>query len=340
MKFTNMGIGLLAGFAIAFPVSASSISDFYKGKQITHVVGYGSGGSYDTYSRLLDRHISRHIPGHPSVITQNMPGAGGRKAADWLYNIAPKDGTALATFSQNIPIDQALNRKGINFNVTKMNWIGNLFQSNNILVTWHSSGVKTIEDARQKEITIGGTGVNSPDTFYPRVVNNVLGTKFKIIAGYKGGSAIDLAMERGEVGGRGSTSWLVVKMQHPEWIRDKKINILFQVGSNKEPELPDVRLLSELGKTAKQRQILEFISANVMLGRPVITGPGVPSERVAALRKAFDETAKDPLLQADAKKLHMEVNPVSGEVLQKHVTSLIAMPAQVIDKVRTLSAKK
>lgn len=340
MKLICLGLGICTSFALTVSASADPVEDFYKNKQITHVIGHGVGGSYDSYSRLVDRHIGKHILGNPKVISQSMPGAGGRRAAGWLYNVAPKDGTAIATFSQNIPIDQALNRKGINFDVTKLNWIGNPFQSNNILITWHTSGVKTIEDARKKEITVGGTGVNSPDTFYPRVANNVLGTKFKIVPGYKGGAAIDLALERGEVSGRGSTSWLSTKIQRPEWIRDKKINILFQMGSVKDPELPHVPLLSELGKTKEEQQILDFISSNVVLGRPIVTAPGVPNERVAALRKAFDTTMNDAQFKADAKKLNMEVSPVSGQMLQQHVAKLMSLPPQVIEKIKLLSAKQ
>jgi tripartite-type tricarboxylate transporter receptor subunit TctC len=340
MKIAQLGLSVFVCASFSAPALADEIADFYAGKRMTHVIGHGTGGSYDSYSRLLDRHIGRHIPGNPTVISQNMPGAGGRKAAGWLYNVAPKDGTVIATFSQNIPIDQALSKKSLKYDVRKFNWIGNAFQSNNILMTWHRSGVKTIEDARKKEVTVGGTGMNSPDTFYPRVANSVLGTKFRIIPGYKSGSAIDLAMERGEVGGRGSTSWLSTKIQRPDWIRDKKFSILFQMGTRKEPELPQIPLLSDLGKTKEQRQILEFVSSNVMLGRPVVTAPGVPASRVVALRKAFDDTMKDPVFLADAEKHKMVVSPVSGTAIQAHVVKTVEMPPQVLEKIRRLSGPK
>ena len=340
MRIAHFGLGVFVCVTFAIPAFGNQIADFYKGNRITHIIGHGVGGSYDSYARLVDRHIGRHIPGNPTLISQNMPGAGGRKAASWLYNVAPKDGSAIATFSQNIPIDQALSKKTLKYDVRKFSWIGNPFQSNNILVTWYTSGIKTIDDARKREITVGGTGMNSPDTFYPRVANSVLGTKFRIIPGYKSGSAIDLAMERGEVGGRGSNSWLTMKVKKAEWIRDNKVNILFQMGTRKEPELPQIPLLADLGKTEEQRQILEFVSSNVMLGRPIVTAPGVPADRVAALRKAFDETMKDPEFLADAKKHKMALNPVSGEMLQAHVIKTVEMPHAVLEKIRRLSAPK
>jgi tripartite-type tricarboxylate transporter receptor subunit TctC len=316
------------------PVAAQPVADFYKGKQVNLIIGYGVGGGYDQYARVLARYLGPHIPGDPNVVVQNMPGAGSRKAANWLYNIAPKDGSVLATLGQNTPTDQALGQAGIQFDANKFNWLGNMVVVNNTLAVWHTTGVKTIEEATKKELAIGATGASSPSVLYPQVANNLLGTKFKIISGYPGGGDINLALERGEVDGRGSNSWASWKSTKAEWLRDKKVNILFQVGLTRESDLPDVPLLSELGKTAEERQILEVISADVAVGRPILTTPDVPSDRVAALRKAFDETIADKAFLAEAEKQKMDINPLSGAELQQIVAKVLAHSPEVIAKVK------
>jgi tripartite-type tricarboxylate transporter receptor subunit TctC len=205
---------------------------------------------------VLARFYGDHVPGNPVLVPQNMPGAGSRKAANWLYNVAPKDGTALATLGQNTPTDQALGAEGIQFDVRKFAWIGNMVVVNNTLATWHTSGVKTIADARAKPIPVGASGAASPSVLYPQVSNNLLGTKFKIISGYPGGGDINIALERGEVLGRGSNSWASWKSTKPEWVRDHLINILFQVGPKREADLPDVPLWAELAQNDEQKRVL------------------------------------------------------------------------------------
>jgi tripartite-type tricarboxylate transporter receptor subunit TctC len=314
--------------------AAQSVADFYKGKNVSVIIGYGVGGGYDQYARVLARFMGSQIPGTPTLVVQNMPGAGSRKAANWLYNVAPKDGSVLATLGQNTPTDQALGQPGIQFDANKFNWIGNMVVVNNSLAVWHTTGVKTLEDATKKELAIGASGASSPSVLYPQVANNLLGTQFKIISGYPGGGDINLAMERGEVDGRGSNSWASWKSTKADWLKDKKVNILFQVGLKRESDLPDVPLLSELGRTPEERQVLEVISADVAVGRPILTTPDVPKDRVAALRKAFDDTIKDKAFLAEAEKQKMDINPLSGEELQQVVAKVLSHSPDVIAKVK------
>src|ERR1700730_3201070 len=279
---------------MAVPAAADDVADFYRGKRINLVVGYGTGGGYDLYARMLGRFLGDHIPGKPAIIAQNMPGAGSRGAANWLYKVAPRDGTVIATLGQTTPADQALGEPGIQFDVRKFNWIGNMVVVNNIMFVSVATGIKTIDDAKKKVLTIGATGASSPSVLYPQVSNNLLGTKFKIVSGYPGGGDINLAVERREVDGRGSDSWASMKSTHPDWLRDHAINILFQVGPRRESDLPDVPLWTELAANEAQRQVLDILSADVSVGRPIVTAPEVPADRVKALRQAFDETMRDP----------------------------------------------
>jgi tripartite-type tricarboxylate transporter receptor subunit TctC len=317
----------------AGPALGDAISDLYKGERITLIVGYGTGGGYDQYARVLARFYGDHIPGNPVIVPQNMPGAGSRKAANWLYNVAPRDGTALATLGQNTPTDQALGAEGIQFDVRRFNWIGNMIVVNNTLATWHTSGVRTIEDARAKSIPVGASGAASPSVLYPQASNNLLGTRFKIISGYPGGGDINIAMERGEVMGRGSNSWASWKSTRPDWLRDRLINIVFQVGPRREADLPEVPLWTELAE-GEERRVLEVLSGDVAVGRPIVAPPGVADDRVRALRAAFDATMKDSRFRAEAARQRMDINPLGGEELQRTVGRIVDVPARVVAMVR------
>lgn len=325
-------VTLLAGSAAA--ALADEVADFYRGKRINLVIGYSAGGGYDTYFRLLARFIGEHIPGKPTIVAQNMPGAGSRGAANWLYRIAPKDGTVIATLSQTTPTDQALSHPGIQFDVRKFNWLGNMVVVNNILFVSAASGVSTIDDAKKKQLVVGATGASSPSVLYPQVSNNLLGTKFKIVSGYPGGGEIHLALERGEVDGRGSDSWASIRATNTEWLRQRKIIILFQIGPKREPDLADTMLWSELGQNEEQRRILEILSSDVAVGRPLLTAPDVPADRVKALRKAFDDTLKNPQFLDAAKKANMYLNPMGGEELHQIVNRIVNTSPTIIDKVK------
>jgi tripartite-type tricarboxylate transporter receptor subunit TctC len=308
-----------------------SVEEFYRGKKIDLIIGYSSGGTYDLYARLVARHLGNYIPGNPTIVPRNMPGAASRTAAAWVYNIAPKDGTILATADQSLAVAQAMGDKRMNFDTTKFIYIGNPNSENNTTVTWHTSGVKTIEDAKRKEITIGATG-SGTSVHYPKAMNALLGTKFKIIVGYPGGNDINLAMERGEVDGRGSNSWMSWKATRPDWLTEKKINILVQIGLSKAPDLPHVPLLTDLAGNEEDRAVLRLLSASATVGRPIFTTPDVPAERVKALRDAFAKMIKDPAFLEQAKKEHFEVDPVTGEDLQKIVAEIVATPQPIAQR--------
>jgi tripartite-type tricarboxylate transporter receptor subunit TctC len=302
--------GLLSAAALSLgmtaPARADDVADSYRGKRISLVIGYGTGGGYDLYARMLGRFMGDHVPGKPTIIAQNMPGAGSRGAANWLYKVAPpRDGTVIATVSQTTPTDQVLDQPGIQFDVRKLNWIGNMVIANNLLFVFAGSGVTSLEPAKRKPLAIGATGASTPSVLYPQVSNNLLGTKFRIVSGYPSGGDINIALERGEVDGH-VDSWASIKSSHPDWLRGHAVNLLFQVGAKREAELPDVPLWSELGQIDEQRQILEILSGDMAIGRPIVTAPDVPPERVRALRRAFDDTLMDPSFIDAANKAHMD----------------------------------
>lgn len=326
--------------ALEIPVYAQDVAGFYRGKQITLVIGYGPGGGYDLYARMLGRFIGAHIPGNPTIVPQNMPGAGSRSAGNWLYKVAPQDGTLIACLGQATPTDQALGQPGVQFDAGKFNWIGNLSLVNNFLFVSAASGVSTFAQAKTKQLAIGATGASSPSVLYPQVSNNLLGSKFKIIAGYPGGGDVNIAVERHEIDGRGSDSLASMKTTHPDWLRDHTINILFQVGPRREPDLPDVPLWTELAGNDDQRQVLTLLSSDVSVGRPILTAPNVPADRVKALRQAFAETVRDPQFIEAAKQANMEMNPMEGEELQQVVEQIVSSPPRILAMVKDAIAIK
>jgi hypothetical protein len=260
-----------------------------------------------------------------------MAGGGSRIAAGYVANVAPKDGTVLGTADQSLAVEQAMGDMSLQFDTTKFVYIGNPAAGNNATFTWATSGVKTIEDATKREVTIGATG-GSTSSQYPKAMNALLGTKFKLIFGYPGGNDINLAMERGEVEGRGSIDAGELKSIHADWLRDKKINVLVQIGLAKSPDLPDAPLLMDLAKNDQDRAMLKLLSAPTTVGRPLFTTPGAPPERVKALRDAFEATMTDPAFIAQAKKQNFDIDPVSGEDLQKIVAEIVASPKSLADR--------
>jgi tripartite-type tricarboxylate transporter receptor subunit TctC len=321
---------------------ADTVSDFYKGKQMRMIVRTTVGGDYDQYSRLLARFIGKHIPGNPSIIVVNMPGGGGITAANYMAQVAPHDGTVFGIVSQGLATDQALGiSPQLKADLREFNWIGNVVYSNQLLVVWHTSPTKTIEDAKQRETTIGTTGAGSASVQYPAFYNNVLGTKFKIVFGYPGGQHIDLAMERGEVEGRGTNPYSGWMASKPTWIPTKQIIPLIQAGLEKEPALPDVPLIIDQPVKSEDKPLLQFMAQASTVGRPFATTPGVPAERVAALRAAFQATLKDPEFIAAAKNENMEINPMNGDKMQEIIFGLLSSPKEVRDRVKVaLEPKK
>jgi tripartite-type tricarboxylate transporter receptor subunit TctC len=286
--------------------------------------------------RMVARHISRHIPGNPTIVPTNMPGAGQMLVANWLANVAPKDGTAIVALSQNMAVNQATGASGVKYDVRQFNWIGNTTDSPNVINSWHTSGIKTIQDVMQRELVVGATGIASGSYLYPYALNQLVGTKFKIVTGYPGGNDINLAMERGEVGGRGSNSWASWKSTRPQWLAEKKINILVQVGIKRNSELPDVPTMQDLGKNELDKRVLTFISVDSAISRPLVTSPGVPPDRVEALRRAFDATMKDAAFLAEAENSKTDINPMTGEEAQKIAEATINTPPEVLARANAL----
>jgi tripartite-type tricarboxylate transporter receptor subunit TctC len=313
--------------------AADAISDFYKSRTVEVDIGTNPGGGYDLYGRLVARHLGDHIPGKPSVIVKNMPGAGGLKMVNWLYNVAPKDGTVLATAPQAIAIEQALGSDGIQYDAGKFTWIGRATPVVEVTFTWHTSPTKTLEDARHRETIMGGSGPTSPTVFYLKLLNGLAGTKFKIIPNYRGTAEVQLGIERGEIEG-GSKSWESMRVDNADWLRDKKVNILLQYAPERSPELPDVPLLSELGKTEADRTALKLYTFGNELGRSIMAPPSVPADRTAALRKAFMDAMQSPKMKAEVKKLKIEIGPMSGEKVAALIDKTLEIPPEIAKRAR------
>jgi tripartite-type tricarboxylate transporter receptor subunit TctC len=330
VKFALRLMPLLVVLGLAaVPAEAQSVADFYRGKTITMAVGTSPGGDYDLRMRMVARYIGRHIPGNPTIIATNMPGAGQMLVANWLASVAPKDGTVIVALSQNLPVSQATGASGVKYDVRQFNWIGNTTDSPNVINSWYTTGIRTIGDVMQRELVVGATGIASGSYLYPHALNTLVGTKFKIVTGYPGGNDVNLAMERGEVGGRGSNSWASWKSTRPQWLADKKVYILVQVGVRRNPELPDIPTLQDLARNDLDAQVLTFISADTAISRPLVTNAGVPRERVEALRQAFEATMKDPDFLTEAAKTKTDVSPMTGEEAQRIATATIDAPPQV-----------
>lgn len=322
----------LALVGAAAQASAQTSEQFYTGKTIDLVIGYPPAGSNDVYARALARHISRHIPGHPTVVPKNMPGAGSFLALGHVFNVAPKDGSVIGIGAPTSPLDEKLGTQGVRFKTAELNWIGRVDSLINMVFLWKTSPVKTFADAQKIESKLSGTGVGSTVSVYPTVTNSVLGTKFKLIMGYKGSNEAQLAVERGEVEGH-STSWTAVKVAHPDWYPDK-INIIVQFALKKHPELPNVPTVVELARNDEERAILSAVMNATEVGTAFFTTPGAPADRVAVLRRSFDATMRDPEFIAETKKTKLTVDPLTGEELQKLVASVSDITPALLEKVR------
>jgi len=324
-------VALVSLACVATAACADPVEDFYRGKQIKLYISTTPGTGYDIYGRLVARFLGEHIPGKPTVLPQNMAGAEGRIAAAYIYNAVAKDGLSIGALNRSVALAQAMGDATLPFDNNKFNWLGNVNADASTLVTWYTSGVKTLADAKVREVTIGATG-DGNSAIFPRVINEVLGTKFKVIRGYPGGAAVNLAMENGEVGGRGDNAWFSWKVGKADWVRDHKINIIVQIGMKKAPDLPDPPLLLDLATNDDDRALFKFLSEPISMGHPYATSPGVPPERVAALRRAFDAMLKDPAFLEAARQLKYDVNSSSGLELSKLVNDIIATPKPIRDR--------
>src|SRR5262245_23360200 len=326
-----VGTALLPSYA-----RADSVADFYRGKTINVYIGVNVGGGYDFEARLLARFMRAHIPGNPVLVPQNMIGAGGIKMANFLYSIAPQDGTAIGMFPNTLIAVQAVGTDGAQYDANKFSWLGSMTSSPLTFTTWHTTGVRTIEEARRKELTVAASNKGAITYTFPRMLNEFLGTKLKIVSGYQGNSTMVVAMERGEVDGV-TNSWDSWKSLNPAWVTDKKINMLVQT----EPKSKDLNIPSvqELARNDEDRQVIALILSGDALGKPLALSPGVPAERVKALRDAFDATVKDPEFIKAATAARIEVDPIPGVTLQERARRVRATPKHLAARARAIIAE-
>ena len=328
-------IGAVIPAAIAF---AQSVGDFYKNRDMDLYIGYSTGGAYDFYARAIGRYMGHHIPGNPTLVPKNMEGAGSLRLANFLYRVAPHDGSALGTFGRGIAFDPLLIGQGDAFDAQKFSWIGSANNEVSVCVAMKDSGITKFDDLFTKELTVGGTGASADTDQFPRVLNATLGTHFKIVEGYPGGNDVLLAMERGEVKGRCGWSWSSVKTTRKDWIDSNKMIVLVQLSLTKHPDMPNVPLITDFAKTDEQRAILKLVFARNVMGRPYVAPPNSPADRLAALRKAFMDTMQDKEFLSEADKSQLEINPVSGEAVEKLVKDVYATPADIIAKAKSAAA--
>jgi tripartite-type tricarboxylate transporter receptor subunit TctC len=337
MRNALFGLCALIGVAALVPAHADPVADFYKGKQIRIIVGAGVGGGYDMYARALARRMGHYIPGSPTVIVQNQPGAGGVIMSNQLFQQGPKDGTAIGAPLSGVPTAPLMQSEA-KYDPTKLNWLGSISSEAYVAYAWHTAPVSHISDVAKTEFLVGATTPGSTTVDYPLLLNEMLGYKFKIVRGYAGPPEINVAIERGEVHGNGSVGWSLTKSLKPDWIKEKKIKNLLQYGLRKHPELQDVPLVIDLARNEQQRQAMKLMFARSDYGRPFFLPPDVPAERVAALRLAFDETMKDREFRAEAERLQLDVEPMSGLEMQKLIAELAGTPPAVVARVRAILA--
>jgi tripartite-type tricarboxylate transporter receptor subunit TctC len=330
MRRTRFGV--ITGLAVLWGAApAPAEPSFYTGKQITLIAGSGVGGGYDLLARLAARHLGRLIPGHPTVIVQNQPAAGSLVATNQIYNTAPKDGTVIALIQRGMLLAKLTNPSAVRFELDKLSWLGNLASETGLVLAWHTAPHRSAKDLFEQELIVGGqTGVDPEIS--PRLYNSLIGTKFKIVTGYNGTAEIALAIERGEVQGIGDWSWASLKKQRPDWIRDKRVTLLLQGALQRDHELPDLPSALDFAKDDADRKVMELFFTQKTIARPVIAPPGIPPERLAALRAAFAALATDQEFLADADKSGLDVAPIPGDAVDKVITLIASTPAHVADR--------
>ncbi len=327
-------VAMTSLFGFAAPVVAQqSVEQFLKGKDVRFVLSAGQGGGYGTYAHAIKPYLEKHLPGKPTIIIQHMQGAGGVVAANWMGNVAPKDGTAIALIHRGaVSTAPLFGAQGIKYDPPKFGWIGSMNSEISVCASWSTAPIKTFEDMKAQTFIVGGLGPGSDTDILPNMMNNLFDTKMRLVTGYNSGGAIQLAVERGELQGRCGWSVSSIISTRPDWIRDKKINFLVQIGVDKHEALPDIPLLSDLAKDQETRDIVDAIVSPQLMGRPLLLPPSVPADRVAAWRAAFDQAMADPGFKADADKQNLEYSHVSGQRIAEMITRLYALPKPVIEK--------
>jgi tripartite-type tricarboxylate transporter receptor subunit TctC len=336
LGLTIMAAVLLGASSIV--AHAQSVEDFYRGRSLRMTVAAAPGGGADLYARVVVRHLSRHIPGNPSIVVQHTPGAAGLLAARQLQGSAPGDGSVIALLQRNNLLEPLLAERDVGFDPRKVTWVGSLSKDTYLIFSWHTSGVRTIEDAMQRELILGNTGGGNENVMFPLLLNQTLGTKFKLVRGYKGGGDLALAIQRGEVQGRAIT-WTTLRADHPDWVRDKKINVIV-LALKRSQELPDVPAAVEYLKDEKDRRLYQLLFATFEAGRPFAVASGTPPDRVAALRNAFAELARDREFLRELALRGGSMEYMSGEEIEQLIPSIYATPRDIIDRARALSAER
>ncbi len=332
MKFViACGVAIIAVSTV--PARSQSVEEFYKGRSMPLIIGFSAGSGYDIYARLLARFMGKYIPGNPTIVPQNMPGAGSQRAAQYIYSVAPKDGSVFGTMSRSMPVEPLLG--DAKFDGRAFSWIGNIANNNSLCATWHTVGVKTWQDVVTKSFVLGGQGPGSDLDLFGTLLKNVFGAKIKIISGYPGGNDVNLAMERREIDGRCGWSWDSIKSTRPDWLRDKKIDLLLVFALEKSPEIPaEVPLALDKAPSDEMRQILRVHLAAQAFGRPFAAPPGIPPDRKAALRGAFDATMKDKEFISETTKVNLEVSPIPGAEIDRLLAAIYALPPELIEKAK------
>jgi tripartite-type tricarboxylate transporter receptor subunit TctC len=329
--------GLLLFVVLAFvPAPADAQTPFYRGKQINMIIASGAGGGYDTYARTLARHMAKHIPGNPTIVPRNLPGAGGLIAANTLYNSSAADGLTFAALTNGSAMDPLFGERAARFDAQKLNWIGSIGKLDNICITWQGRPITRFDQAKTREVAVSASGAGGNSSIVPRILNQFLGTKFKVIGGYTEGSGTTLALERGEVDGVCGLSYSTLKTMHPDWFRDRKVNVIVQIGLQKVRDLPDVPNALDLIPNAEDKQVLELILVRQEMGRPFALPPNVPADRVAVLRAAFEATLKDPAFIADAAKVQMDIDPLTGAQIQDLLKTAYSAPRPIVQRAAQL----
>jgi tripartite-type tricarboxylate transporter receptor subunit TctC len=329
MRGLAWGLPVLAILS-APPAAAQSVEQFYKGRQINFIVGFNPGGAYDPYARMLARHLPKYLPGSPDIVVKNMQGAGSVRAANYLYNVSPKDGSEIGLIAGSAAIEPMFGVRPTKFDGQKFSWLGSANDEPGVCFAWHTSKVANAGDLFRRELVIGASGTSNLD--FPLALNAVLGTRLKIVRGYRGTSSIMLAMERGEVQGMCGMVHAAVKTAHPDWLRDGKVRILMQIGLERNKAMGKIPFVMDLAKSEDDRRVLRLLVGWTIMGRPYLAPPGIPEDRKAVLRRAFDATMKDKAFLADAAKVRLDISPITGAAIDRFLKEVYATPKPLVER--------
>jgi tripartite-type tricarboxylate transporter receptor subunit TctC len=339
LKFVSTAVGTMAALsAMSCTAFSQSVEAFYRVNRLTVVIGYTPGTVYDLYARSIARHIGKHLPGKPTVIAQNMPGAGSMKAANFIYGNAPKDGSQIATFARGLAMQPLLDDQGVQYDAMKMNWLGSPTSEVSVVFSWHTTPFKTVDDLLTREMIVPATGTGADSAIFPYVLNGVLGTRFKVVSGYPGASETMLAIERGEADGSAAMSWGNFTSAKQDWLRDKKVTILLQLALKKLALLPDVPLVMDLAKSEADKKVLELIFSRQSMAYPYAAPPDLPADRLQALRQAFDATMKDPDFLADMQQQKLDLDPLGADEMQALIRNAYTSSPDVVARAKAAIA--